>query len=127
MSDDNIFEPGGREDAAWERRISEALRSVPVNLDPAVVAATQARVAARARELRQRRDQLRPLWILLPLSLLWMVLTTPYAWMSFEWLGHRFALAGVVWRGAFLVWWFLPAVALALVLVLRSHEEARST
>jgi hypothetical protein len=57
---------------------------------------------------------------------LWMMVTTPFAWSAFEWLGSRFALTDILWRGAFLCWWFLPALAAALALLLRSSEEVRS-
>jgi anti-sigma factor RsiW len=54
-----------------------------------------------------------------------MILTTPYVWRTFEWIGRTANLPDGAWELGFLMWWFLPATALAAVAAWRySRQEA---
>lgn len=94
-------------------------------LRPAVVAATQRSVRARAQELRQQAALRRPLWVACSLSWLWMLVTTPYFWRGFAWLGGLMGMPGPVWQAAFLMAWFLPASIVGAVVAWRElHRRA---
>lgn len=96
-----------------------ALRSVaasPVELDPRVVAVTRSRVHARAAQMRQAQAAHRPLWIACFVSAAWVLLTMPYLWQAFDWLGGQLGVSRLAWQVAFLLAWFIPASVVGLVL-----------
>ena len=90
------------------------LRSVSVRVDPVLVRATRLRVQARALELHERRVQLTMLWISCALSWVLGALSAPFVWRAFA------------WQVGFALWWALPAVAVAVVFVMRrTRAESR--
>jgi len=94
-----------------------SLRAVAVLVNPAVVGMAKARARMRAAELRQRDERLRPLWIACVFSCLMLLLTTPYFWSAFEWMGRAMRLPAPVWQAGFLLWWSLPATVAAIALL----------
>jgi len=94
-----------------------SLRAVAVPVNPAIVNLAKARARMRAAELRQRDERLRPLWIACVFSWVMMLLTTPYFWSAFAWMGRAMRLPVPVWQAGFLLWWSLPATAAAIVLL----------
>lgn len=94
-----------------------SLRAVAVTVNPAIVGMAKARARMRAAELRQRDERLRPLWITCVFSFLMMLLTTPYFWGAFQWVGQTMGLPAPVWQAGFLLWWSLPATVTAIALV----------
>lgn len=108
--------------AALQRALS-SLRSVSVRLDPALVEATQWRLRRRAAEMEARRSRLRPVWMVTALSALWMALTGPFIWRGLEWIGQTAGWAEGVWQSVFLLWWFLPATAMALAYLVAGGED----
>jgi uncharacterized membrane protein YqjE len=104
---------------AWaqaDEHALRALRSNTVNLDPALVSITQARVRLRAGELREKQAHLRALWISCGLSWLMGTLTAPLVWQAMAWLGRRFDLSQAIWITLFGICWIAPATALAALL-----------
>lgn len=93
-----------------------SIRAGGVQIDASLVNMAKARVRLRATELRQREERLRPLWLACVFSWLTVVLTTPYFWRAFEWIGQILRLPDLVWQTGFVVWWSLPAAAAAIVL-----------
>ena len=104
-----------------------SLKSLRAEVDPAVIQAARRRVRLRAEEIEARRARLRPVWVALWFSGAWTLLLTPYVWLGFEWLGRSLRLADGVWETAFLVWWFLPATAIAAALAWRRLGMAEGT
>lgn len=94
-----------------------SLRAVAVPVNPAVVSMAKARARMRAVELRRRDERLRPLWIACVFSCLIMLLTTPYFWRAFEWMGQAMRLPALVWQAGFLLWWSVPATVAAIALL----------
>lgn len=80
-----------------------------------VVRATTLAVHQRAQQLRRQRERGAPLWISVAVSSVWAIVTTPYAWSAFAWLGRSLHLADTTWQLGFLMWWFLPATILSAV------------
>jgi hypothetical protein len=113
-----------QKDEALHRALS-SLRSVSVELDPALVAATLRRVRRRAAGIDEQRGTVRTVWVLTTLSLLCMAFTGPAAWQGFQWLGRSLGWADGVWQSAFLLGWFLPATAVALALALLKGDKLR--
>ncbi len=101
-----------------------ALRSVSVVPRPGLVAVTQLRVRARAQELRERQERLRPLWIACAVAVLCSVVTTPYLWWGFEWLGHAIGVSDLLWQTGFVMSWTLPAILTAALVIARQTHFA---
>jgi len=113
--------------AGWQLATGRAValfRGVSALPRPALVADTQRKVHDRALELRRQAALQRPLWIACAFSWLWMLLTTPYFWRAFAWLGGAIGVPAPVWQAAFLMGWFLPAtIAGAVVAWKQSHRS----
>jgi hypothetical protein len=94
---------------------------------PAVVSAVRRQVHARAYELRRQAAIQRPIWLACALSWCWMLITTPWFWRAFAWLGSVIGAPSPVWQAAFIMAWFLPATVLAAVVAWkRTHHVAQS-
>ena len=102
-----------------------SLRSVSVHVGPGLIRGTRLRVYARALELRERRTQMTMLWVSCALSWLLGALSAPFVWRAFAWLGERFRMPAIAWQLGFTLWWALPAVAVAVVLVMRRTQAER--
>ena len=89
------------------------LRSLPVCVTPGLVKATQARVHLRARELNEDQIRLRALWISCAISWVLGVASAPLVWRAFEWIGRYSALPKLIWEAGFVLWWLVPAGAVA--------------
>jgi len=100
---------------ALERAVG-ALRTVSIPLDPALVRATQFRVRLRAQELREEKSRMRGLWISCALSWVLGALSAPLLWWGFQWVGRHMVLPDLAWQTAFVLWWVMPAAAVAAVL-----------
>jgi anti-sigma factor RsiW len=115
---------------AGERALG-ALRSNSVKIDPALVSVTQARVRLRAREWHENQVRMRALWICCALSWILGVASAPLVWRAFQWVGLHASLPNLVWETAFLLWWLLPAGAVAGVLAWKqrhtTNEDGYST
>jgi hypothetical protein len=99
----------------------ELLRAVAVTASPALVAATQARMHARAAELDERRSRT----ILIAVSFcLGTLSSTVSAWLWWKfggWVALKIGLpASIVEPGVFVAW-MLPAVIIAMAILASSH------
>ena len=97
-------------------RAIQSLRSMPVELNPAIVAATRSRVRQRADELRQKPSSRLLFWLASIVSSVWMIASTPYIWRGLEWISNLLGIPRLVWQMGFGLWWLLPALALAAML-----------
>jgi hypothetical protein len=52
-----------------------------------------------------------------------MVLTIPYSWSAFAWLGRAASVPEPVWQGTFLMCWFLPATVVTAIIAWRQASE----
>jgi anti-sigma factor RsiW len=103
-----------------------SLRSVAVQLDPAVVEVTRMRVRARSREVGARRPPRLWLWLACALSWAWIAESGTLLWRGFAWLAGRFGVPSPIWQMTFALWWVLPALVVAAALGLRSLQGADS-
>jgi hypothetical protein len=88
----------------------QSLRALPVGASLELVRQTRLAVRSRAQQLQAARARSVPLWIATVISSVSMILTTPYVWQTFAWIGRMGELPGVVWQVGFLMWWFMVAV-----------------
>ncbi len=101
-----------------------ALRGLPISLPRGLAARTQFRVQLRAQEMREREPKRRLLWIMCAMSWALGIATAPYVWRAFEWAGERIGLPRLVWEMGFGLWWTIPALVAAAVVVLENLRQA---
>lgn len=106
-----------------------ALRGAPIPLPRGLAARTQFRVQLRAQELREREPKRRLLWIMCIMSWVLGIATAPYVWRAFEWAGERIGVPRLLWELGFGLWWTIPALIAAAVVVMENfrlaHENDR--
>jgi predicted anti-sigma-YlaC factor YlaD len=113
--------------AAQEQLTEEAvrtLRSVAVPLPRTLASRAQMRVRLRAQELREREPRSRMIWVVCGLSWALGIASAPYVWRVFAWMGEHTGAPKLVWELGFGLWWTIPALIAAVVLLL---ENARKT
>jgi hypothetical protein len=101
-----------------------ALRGLPIPLPRGLAARTQFRVQLRAQEMREREPKRRLLWIMCAMSWALGIATAPYVWRAFEWAGEHIGLPRLVWELGFGLWWTIPALVAAAVVVLENLRQA---
>jgi predicted anti-sigma-YlaC factor YlaD len=109
----------------FARKTSTALRSlqtIPIALPAGLAERTQFRVGLRAQQLRQHEPRRRALWIAAGISWGTGVASAPYVWRLFAWLGEHAGVPKLVWEMGFGLWWAVPALIAAVVL-LSEHEK----
>ena len=107
--------------AGWAEAAEAALRmlrSVSMVPPAGLAASAKLRVREKAAELKQQRA--RNLALLAGCALSWVagVASAPLVWRLCAWLGSTLDLPRIVWQLAFVFWWFVPAAAASLVLLL---------
>jgi predicted anti-sigma-YlaC factor YlaD len=113
--------------AEFARQTDRALRSlrtaaIPVPTD--LASRTQFRVRLRSMELTEREPRRRLLWFACAASWIFGIASAPYVWRLFEWFGQLTGMPKLVWEIGFGLWWTIPALFAAVVLLL---ENARQT
>src|SRR5713226_1450891 len=96
-----------------------ALRGVSVPLPKTLASRTQFRVRLRAQQLRSE-PRWRMVWAACGISWAFGAATAPYVWRGLEWAGHRMGVADIIWELGFGLWWALPAVVVAVILLMES-------
>jgi anti-sigma factor RsiW len=94
-----------------------------VSASPELVENTKRAVRRRLEVLKSEPARSTPIWIATALSSGCMILTTPYVWRTFEWIGRIANLPDGAWELGFLMWWFLPATVLAAAVAWRRGKE----
>jgi len=117
------------ESASATQQALRSLRTLSVPLPRELAARTQFRVRLRAQELQVREPRWRLIWAMCGASWVGGAATAPYVWRGLEWIGHRAGLPDLVWKMGFGVWWALPAIVAAAILLMEDGERgaARNT
>ena len=104
--------------AATEQAI-RSLRGLSVALPPMLASRTQHRVRLRAEQLRSE-PRWRIIWAACGVSWAFGAATAPYVWRGLAWVGHRMGLPDIIWELSFGLWWALPAVVVAVILLMEN-------
>jgi hypothetical protein len=111
------------------QQTSEALRALrgaamTVQLPGGLAERTRFRVQLRAQELRQREPQSRMLWIMCAVSWGLGIASAPYVWHAMQWIGDRTGAPRLVLEFGFGLWWAIPALFAAAIVVIENLRQA---
>jgi hypothetical protein len=112
------------EHARQADRALRLMRTAAIPLPEGLARRTQFRVRLRAQELREREPKRRAMWFACAISWAFGIASAPYVWRLFAWFGERTGVPKLVWELGFALWWAIPAVFVAIVLLM---ENARQT
>jgi hypothetical protein len=110
------------EHARQTDRALRVLRTAAIPLPDGLASRTQFRVRLRAQELREREPKRRALWLACGISWVFGIVSAPYVWRLFAWFGELSGVPKIVWELGFGLWWTIPALFVAVVLLM---ENAR--
>ena len=96
-----------------------SLRGLSIALPSGLAARTQFRVRLRAQQLRAE-PRWRMVWAACGISWAFGAATAPYVWRGLEWAGHRIGVPNIIWQLGFGLWWALPAVVVAVILLMEN-------
>jgi hypothetical protein len=108
-------------------RALRLLRTAAIPVPDGLASRTQFRVRLRAQELREREPKRRALWLACAVSWIFGVASAPYVWSLFQWLGQRTGVPKLVWEVGFGLWWSIPALFAAAVLLMESSRKGEQT
>jgi hypothetical protein len=111
------------EHARQTDRALRLLRTAPTALPEGLASRTQFRVRLRAQELREREPKRRALWLACAVSWAFGIASAPYVWSLFQWFGQRAGVPKAVWEVGFGLWWTIPALFAAAVLLMESTRK----
>src|SRR5580658_9277007 len=100
------------------------LRATLISMPRGLAERTQFRLQLRAQEMREREPKRRLLWIMCAMSWALGIATAPYVWRAFEWVGDRMGLPRLVWELGFGLWWTIPALVAAAIVLLENVRLA---
>ena len=107
------------------RLAARALRNLPVTASASLVMDTQARVRARAAELRDREAKVFLIGISFCLGLLWSVGSAFVGWKLSGWLAERIHVAQWVIAAGLVIFWLTPAIAMAVAFMVQYRPPSR--
>jgi hypothetical protein len=112
-------------DAQMDHALS-ALRTLHIHVPSNLASRTQMRVRIRAEELREYGTAHRLVWAVAVVSWILGLATAPLVWRGFSWLGSELHLPKSLWIAGVALWWVLPALAAAGVVLLaqKGHSGA---
>src|SRR5260370_11762695 len=109
--------------ARQTERAMRSLRRMAVSLPDGLASRTQFRVRLRAQELREREPKRRALWLACAVSWAFGIASAPYVWSFFQWFGQRTGGSKMVWEVGFGLWWTIPALFAAAVLLMENSRK----
>ncbi len=112
------------EAASATEQALRSLRTLSVALPRELASRTQFRLRLRAQELQVREPRWRLVWMMCGASWVAGAATAPYVWRGLEWAGHRLGVPNLVWQMGFGVWWALPAIVAAAILVMENAGQS---
>jgi hypothetical protein len=112
--------------SASARELENALRTLrtePIPFPSGLAARTQFRVQLRAQELREREPRHRLMWVTCGVSWAFGVVSAPYVWRIFEWIGQHTGAPKLVLEIGFGLWWAVPALVAAAVVLMENSRQ----
>jgi len=119
--DDHLRDCGAcASEIATTNSLLRALRNVPVAVPRDLAVRTQMRVKLRAQEAARTSGSGALLWVMTAASWLLGILSAPFVWRIFTWVGGTLNLPKPLLQVGFVLWWTVPAlIAVAAVLYQR--------
>jgi len=114
--------------ATENQRMNDALsafRAMNIDLPRNLGSRTQLRVRMRAEELREHGSANRLIWAVAVVSWIFGLATAPFIWRGFAWLGGELHLPKLIWIAAVALWWLVPGLVAASIVVLQKRRVAR--
>jgi predicted anti-sigma-YlaC factor YlaD len=111
------------EHARQTDRSLRLMRTAAISLPEGLASRTQFRVRLRAQELREREPKRRALWLACAVSWAFGIASAPYVWSLFQWFGQRTGVPKLVWEVGFGLWWTIPALFAAAVLLMENSRK----
>ena len=99
------------------------MRTAAVSLPAGLASRTQFRVRLRAQELREREPKRRAMWVACAVSWVFGIASAPYVWRLFQWFGELTGVPKLVWELGFGLWWTVPALFAAVVLLIENSRK----
>jgi len=115
------------EHARQTDRALRLLRTAAIPVPDGLASRTQFRVRLRAQELREREPHRRALWLACAVSWAFGIVSAPYVWRLFAWFGERAGVPKIVWELGFGLWWSIPAVFVAVVLLMEKARQGNES
>ena len=100
-----------------------SLRTAAIPVPAGLATRTQFRVRLRAQELSAREPEHRTIWLACGISWIFGIASAPYVWRLFQWLGERAGVPKIIWELGFGLWWTIPAVFVAIVLLTENVRQ----
>jgi hypothetical protein len=100
-----------------------SLRTVHISVPRELASRTQFRLRLRAQEMQAQQPRWRLVWMMCGASWVAGAATAPYVWRGLEWVGHRLGVPDLVWEMGFGVWWALPAIVAAAILLMENAGQ----
>jgi hypothetical protein len=94
------------------------MRTAAIPLPQGLASRTQFRVRLRAQQLREREPKRRAMWLACAVSWAFGIASAPYVWRLFQWFGGRTGVPKLVWELGFGLWWTIPALFFAFVVLM---------
>jgi anti-sigma factor RsiW len=114
-------------EAVRTRELVHSFHSLPVAVPRDLAVRTQLRVRLRAQESAQTTSSSTVLWVITAASWALGILSAPFVWRIFAWIGTELSVPKLVLEVGFVLWWTVPAlIAVAVVLYQRSTGPART-
>jgi hypothetical protein len=114
--------------AAADARLTEALsavRTIDITVPRNLAGRTQLRVRLRAEELREHGPASRLIWAVAAMSWILGLASAPLVWRGFEWIGAHTGAPKLVLQFGFVLWWGLPALLAAGIVLWQREWRAR--
>jgi hypothetical protein len=113
------------EHARQTDRALRLLRTSAIPLPEGLASRTQFRVRLRAQELLERGPRHQLMWVICGVSWALGVATAPYVWHIFKWVGEHTGVPKLVWEIGFGLWWAIPAVFVAIVMLMENARQSK--
>jgi predicted anti-sigma-YlaC factor YlaD len=101
-----------------------ALRVMHINVPRNLASRTQLRVRMRAAEMREHGPANRLIWAVAVMSWIFGLVTAPFVWRGFEWVGGELHLPKLVWMAGVVLWWVVPSLAATGMVLLGQKGHA---
>lgn len=103
----------------------KVLRGIAVPLPKGLADRTKFRVQLRAQELRVGEPRRIWVWVVCAMSWAFGIVSAPYVWQVFEWIGRYTGAPKLLLEFGFGLWWTIPAIVAGAIVLIESLRLAK--